>query len=112
MGKDYYAILGIARDASEDEIKKGYRKAAVKWHPDKWSGKSEADQKVAEEKFKDAAAAYEALSDKQKRAIYDQCGEEGLQQGRRRRVAHVDEREPAPGGRVGRWRCAALFQSE
>ena len=74
MGKDYYALLGIGRDASDDDIKKGYRKAAVKWHPDKWSSKTSAEKAAAEEKFKDIAAAYEVLSDKQKRAIYDKYG--------------------------------------
>lgn len=81
MGKDYYAILGVSKDASEDEIKKGYRKQAVKWHPDKHSSKSESERAAAEEKFKDAAAAYEALSDKDKRAVYDRYGEEGLKAG-------------------------------
>ena len=72
MGKDYYAELGISRSASEDEIKKAYRKMALKYHPDK--NKSPG----AEDKFKDVAEAYEVLSDPQKKKTYDQFGEEGL----------------------------------
>ena len=75
MGKDYYSILGISKNASDDEIKKAYRKLALKFHPDK--NKSPE----AEEKFKLIAEAYEVLSDKKKRDIYDQFGEEGLQGG-------------------------------
>ncbi|KAI2809157.1 DnaJ sub B member 5 [Blomia tropicalis] len=72
MGKDYYAILEISKKASDEEIKKAYRKLALKYHPDK-NKSSEA-----EEKFKLVAEAYEVLSDKKKRDIYDQFGEEGL----------------------------------
>lgn len=75
MGKDYYKILGINKGASEDEIKKGYRKMALKYHPDK--NKSPG----AEEKFKEIAEAYDVLSDKNKREIYDKYGEEGLKNG-------------------------------
>lgn len=71
MGKDYYKTLGIAKGATDDDIKKAYRKQALKWHPDK--NKSA----VAEEKFKELAEAYEVLSDPKKREIYDQYGEEG-----------------------------------
>lgn len=71
MGKDYYSILGIEKGASEEDIKKAYRKQALKWHPDK--NKSPH----AEEKFKEVAEAYEVLSDPKKRDIYDQFGEEG-----------------------------------
>ncbi|KAI7694038.1 DnaJ -like protein subfamily B member 1 [Sarcoptes scabiei] len=77
MGKDYYEILSINRNASEDEIKKAYRKLALKYHPDK--NKSPE----AEEKFKLIAEAYEVLSDKKKREIYDREGEEGLKNGSR-----------------------------
>ncbi len=67
--RDYYEILQINRNASQDEIKKAYRKMALKYHPDK-----NPDNKQAEEKFKEAAEAYEVLSDPQKRAKYDQFG--------------------------------------
>lgn len=59
MGKDYYAILQIPRDATTEDVKKGYRKQAMKWHPDKHSGKDESERAAAEAKFKDAAEAYE-----------------------------------------------------
>jgi len=72
MGKDYYSILGIKKGATDDEVKKAYRKLALKYHPDK---NKAAD---AEEKFKLVAEAYEVLSDKKKRGIYDQYGEDGL----------------------------------
>lgn len=75
MGKDYYSILGISRTATEDEIKKAYRKQALKYHPDK------NKTPEAEEKFKLIAEAYEVLSDKKKRDVYDQYGEEGLKNG-------------------------------
>ena len=74
MGKDYYGLLGIAKSADEDAIKKAYRKLALKWHPDRnIDNKAEAD-----ERFKEISEAYEVLSDKNKRTIYDQYGEEGL----------------------------------
>ncbi len=71
--RDYYEILGVSKSASDDEIKKAYRKLAVKYHPDK-----NPDNKSAEEKFKEASEAYEVLSDKQKRARYDQFGHAGV----------------------------------
>lgn len=71
MNKDYYKILGIEKNASEDDIKKAYRKLSIKWHPDKWVDKSEKEQKEAEEKFKEISEAYNVLSDKDKRAKYD-----------------------------------------
>jgi len=72
MGKDYYKTLGVAKGASDDDIKKAYRKLALKYHPDKNKAKD------AEDKFKEIAEAYEVLSDKKKRDIYDQLGEDGL----------------------------------
>jgi len=79
MGKDYYKILGVARNASDEEIKKEYRKMALQFHPDK---NKEPD---AEEKFKVIAEAYEVLSDKEKRAAFDKYGEDGLKSGKGRR---------------------------
>ena len=70
--KDYYKILGVARDAREPDIKKAYRKGALKWHPDRWAGKPEREQKVAETNFKHVGEAYAVLSDDTKRARYDQ----------------------------------------
>ena len=67
--RDYYEVLGVAREASEEDVKKAYRKLAVKFHPDK-----NPSDKAAEEKFKEVGEAYEALSDPQKRAAYDQYG--------------------------------------
>ena len=75
MGKDFYAILGVEKNASEDDIKKAYRKMALRFHPDK---NKEPD---AEEKFKEIAEAYEVLSDAEKKAAYDRYGEEGLRRG-------------------------------
>ncbi|KAF9207276.1 hypothetical protein BGZ49_000828 [Haplosporangium sp. Z 27] len=75
MGKDYYNILGVSKDADDDQIKKAYRKLALKYHPDK---NSEPD---AKKKFHDISEAYEVLSDKNKRTIFDQFGEEGLKGG-------------------------------
>ncbi|KAI8081439.1 DnaJ domain-containing protein [Halteromyces radiatus] len=77
MGRDYYAILGVSKDASDDDIKKAYRKQALKWHPDRNKDNSEK----AKEKFQEVGEAFEVLSDKNKRAIFDQYGEEGLKAG-------------------------------
>ena len=71
--RDYYEILGVSKNASDDEIKKAYRKLAFKYHPDKNPG-----DKEAEAKFKEATEANEVLSDKQKRARYDQFGHAGV----------------------------------
>lgn len=79
-GRDFYAMLGVRRDADEAELKKAYKKCAIKWHPDKHAGKGEVERATAEEKFKGIAEAFEVLSDKDKRAIYDQFGEDGLKQ--------------------------------
>ncbi len=73
--RDYYEILGLAKGATEDEIKKAYRKLAMKFHPDRNQGDG---AKAAEEKFKEAKEAYEILSDEQKRAAYDQYGHAGV----------------------------------
>ncbi|WP_148714670.1 molecular chaperone DnaJ [Chitinolyticbacter meiyuanensis] len=71
--KDFYDVLGVNRDASDDDIKKAYRKLAMKYHPDR-----NPDSKEAEEKFKEAKEAYEILSEPQKRAAYDQYGHAGV----------------------------------
>ncbi|KAI0255150.1 hypothetical protein BJV78DRAFT_1273736 [Lactifluus subvellereus] len=76
MGTDYYKLLGVNKDASEDDIKKAYKKMALKWHPDRNAGSEEASKK-----FKEISEAFEVISDKQKRTIYDQFGEEGLKGG-------------------------------
>ena len=74
--RDYYEVLGVPKNASDDEIKKAYRKLAIKYHPDKNPGNKEA-----EEKFKEISEAHEVLSDKQKRARYDQFGHAGVGNG-------------------------------
>ena len=73
--KDYYEVLGVNRDAAEADIKKAYRKLAMKWHPDR-----NPDNPKAEEHFKEAKEAYEILTDAQKRAAYDQFGHAGVDQ--------------------------------
>src|SRR5215204_6570654 len=73
--RDYYEVLGMAKNASDEDIKKAYRKLAMKYHPDRNQG----DQnKKAEDQFKEAKEAYEMLSDPQKRAAYDQYGHAGV----------------------------------
>ncbi|KAK9273100.1 hypothetical protein L1049_017907 [Liquidambar formosana] len=74
MGVDYYNILKVNKGATDDDLKKSYRRLAMKWHPDK----NPNNKKEAEAKFKQISEAYDVLSDPQKRAIYDQYGEEGL----------------------------------
>ena len=76
--RDYYEVLGVAKTASADEIKKAYRSAAMKWHPDRWVDGTDAEKKTAEEKFKEASEAYSVLSDPDKKAKYDQYGFAGV----------------------------------
>ena len=76
--RDYYEILGVPKNASEDDIKKAYRKLAMKFHPDRNQGDG---AKQAEEKFKEAAEAYDVISDPQKRAQYDRFGHAGVNNG-------------------------------
>eukprot|EP00204_Picochlorum_oklahomense_P003072 CAMPEP_0118803434 /NCGR_PEP_ID=MMETSP1161-20130426/17151_1 /TAXON_ID=249345 /ORGANISM="Picochlorum oklahomensis, Strain CCMP2329" /LENGTH=104 /DNA_ID=CAMNT_0006731947 /DNA_START=111 /DNA_END=422 /DNA_ORIENTATION=- len=77
MGADYYGILGVGKTATDAELKKAYRKLAVKWHPDK----NPDNQEEATKKFKEISEAYDVLSDPEKREIYDTYGEEGLKSG-------------------------------
>ena len=77
-GRDFYKILDVSRDASDAELKKAYRKLAMKWHPDKNPGSKQAQ---AEKKFKEVSEAYEVLTDPKKKEIYDRYGEDGLQDG-------------------------------
>jgi curved DNA-binding protein CbpA len=72
--RDYYEILRVNRNATEDELKASYRKLALQYHPDRNPG-----DKAAEEKFKEAAEAYEVLRDPEKRSLYDQFGHQGLE---------------------------------
>ncbi|MGE5497430.1 MAG: DnaJ domain-containing protein, partial [Syntrophothermus sp.] len=74
--RDYYEVLGLDRNAGKEDIKKAYRKLAMQYHPDR-----NPDDKVAEEKFKEAAEAYEVLSNDEKKAKYDRFGHNGLRGG-------------------------------
>lgn len=77
--KDFYEILGLSKEsASEDDIRRAYKRLALKYHPDKQGQKSEEEKKDAENKFKKLAEAYEILSDKKKKQLYDEYGLEGL----------------------------------
>lgn len=87
---DYYKILQVDKNAKDDDLKKAYRKLAMKWHPDK----NPNNKKEAEAKFKQISEAYEVLSDPQKRAVYDQYGEEGL----KGQVPPPDAGAPGGGG--------------
>ncbi len=91
--KDYYKTLGVPRDASEEDIKKAFRKLARQYHPD-----TATDKKRAEEKFKEINEAYEVLSDKAKRQRYDELGPDW---------EHGAQFRPPPGGGAGGWRRAA-----
>ena len=71
--RDYYEVLGVAKDADDNKLKKAYRKLAMKYHPDR-----NPDDKVAEDKFKEAAEAYDVLSDPEKKGRYDRFGHAGV----------------------------------
>ena len=82
---DFYDALGVTRGASDDEIKKAYRKLAMQYHPDRNNGSKES-----EERFKQITEAYDVLRDPNKRAVYDRYGESGLQGGGAGGFHHVD----------------------
>ena len=82
---DFYAVLSVPRDASDDDIKQAYRRLAMQWHPDRNGGSKEA-----EEKFKTLSEAYDVLRDPQKRAAYDRYGEAGLRGASQQQYEHVD----------------------
>ena len=71
MEKNYYDILGVSKDASQEDIKKAFKKLSIMWHPDKHVNDSVEDQKKAEDKFKEINEAYETLGDEEKRRNYD-----------------------------------------
>lgn len=75
MSKSFYDILGVSKNATQDEIKKAYKKAAIKWHPDRFAKKSKKEQQEAEEHFKEINQANDVLSDPDKRQRYDQFGD-------------------------------------
>lgn len=81
MKKDYYELLGIDKSASESDIKKAFRKAAMKYHPDRMANESEEKKKEAEEKFKELNEAYQILSDPEKRNMYDNYGHAAFENG-------------------------------
>ena len=91
--RDYYEVLGVSNDVSESDLKKAYRKLAVKYHPDK-----NPDDKAAEEKFKELGEAYEILSNKEKRANYDRFGHSAFQGGGAPRGGGAPGPPGAPGG--------------
>ncbi|XP_030636445.1 dnaJ homolog subfamily B member 6b [Chanos chanos] len=84
---EYYQILGVQKNASPDDIKKAYRKQALKWHPDK----NPDNKEEAERRFKEISEAYEVLSDENKRSLYDRYGKEGLNGGGGGGGGHYDD---------------------
>lgn len=78
----YYNILGLDKNKNpnENDIKKAYKKSALKWHPDKWNNKTDKEKEIAEKKFKEISEAYEILNDPEKKNLYDRFGENGIKQ--------------------------------
>ena len=106
MGRDFYKILGVARDADDEALKKAYRKLALKYHPDRAAsgqGAKGITKQQAEEKFKEVSEAYQVLSDKNKRAVFDQFGEDGLKAG---------GEEAGAAGAGGKWCRASTVTRE
>ena len=93
-GKDLYSVLGVRRGASDDEIKKAYRKGSLKFHPDRVHDESKKAE--AQKRFTDIAGAYETLSDPEKRRIYDQTGDDGSQP--RQQQQQQQQQHGFPGG--------------
>ena len=91
MSEDFYSVLGVSRDADEDEIKQAYRKMAAEYHPDV------SDDPDAEEKFKRAKKAKEVLLDDEKRRMYDQMGHERFKEAEKRGATDTDGRRGAGG---------------
>ena len=88
--RDYYELLGVSKSATGDEIKKAYRRLAMKFHPDR----NKDDGEASEKKFKEAKEAYEVLKDDDKRAMYDRYGHDGLQGGAGGDDSEQDQRRP------------------
>jgi molecular chaperone DnaJ len=103
--EDYYNVLGVEKNASQDDIKRAYRKLALKYHPDKNQG-----NKQAEEKFKIAAEAYEVISDPDKRRRYDQYGHEGLRGGESRGFGNFEDIFDAFGDIFGGGGGGSIFE--
>ena len=89
--RDYYEVLGVDKNASEDDIKKAFKKAAMKYHPDRFANATDAEKKDAEEKFKEINEAYQVLSDAQKKQQYDQFGHAAFEQGGEVLMASMQE---------------------
>ena len=100
---DFYAVLGVPRDASDDDIKKSYRRLAMQWHPDRNGGSKEA-----EEKFKEITEAYDVLRDPQKRAAFARYGEPGLRGRSQQPHVHSPGQHCSMSSSVGSTRVALL----
>jgi DnaJ family protein B protein 4 len=101
MGKDYYKVLGCEKSATPAELKKAYRKLALKWHPDRCAEEKKAD---AQAKFQEVGEAYDVLSDPEKKKLYDQVGEEGMDGG--------GSQGEAPGGVPSGFRGSTQFSGQ